>query len=55
MSDSYDFLILLSLVLIAFLIEQENAMRCNNRDDSLGTLWKFQYFRRPIYSPVEHL
>ena len=35
MSDSNDFLMLLSLVLIAFLIEQENAMHCNNRDDLL--------------------
>ena len=27
------------------------AMICSN----LASIWKFQYFRRPIYNPVEHL
>ena len=27
------------------------AVICSN----LASLWKFQYFRRPIYNPVEHL
>ena len=27
------------------------AMICSN----LASFWKFQYFRRPIYNPVEHL
>ena len=27
------------------------VMICSN----LASLWKFQYFRRPIYNPVEHL
>ena len=27
------------------------AMICSN----LASLWKFQYFRRPIYNPVEHV
>ena len=27
------------------------AMICS----TLASLWKFQYFRRPIYNPVEHL
>ena len=38
--------------------QQENAMHCNNRDDLLElsfTLEIFQYFRRSIYNPVEHL
>ena len=50
MSDSYDFLILLSLVLIAFLIKRENAMHCNNRDDLLY-FGNFNIFG----GPVEHL
>ena len=51
----------------AKLIGTTNATRCSNRDETLRVvtiamicftlvlLWKFQYFRRPIYNPVEHL
>ena len=37
--------------------EQENVMRCNNRGNLLQLSFslKIQYFRRPIYNPVEHL
>ena len=36
---------------------KRNATRCNNHNDllHLTSLWKFQYFGRPIYNPVKHL
>ena len=32
-------------------------MRCNNRDCLLDpdSLWKFHFFWKPMYDPVEHL
>ena len=39
------------------LILTRNVTRCNNRDDLLRliSVWKFQYFLRPIYNPAKHL
>ena len=51
--------ILIIFLLIVYVFHQEKetlrvvtiAMVCS----TLASLWKFQYFRKPIFNPVEHL